>query len=299
MMVLLVVCYWRNDLPLDELKAKYAPSPSRFMRVQGMDVHYRDEGNAQHTEPVVLLHGTGSSLHTWEPCVRSLKKDHRIITLDLPGFGLTGPNPQRVYSSDFYVAFIEAFLRQVGVDRCVIGGNSLGGGIAWHFAYTHPRQVAKLILIDAAGYPTVSQSRPIAFSLAKIPVIKHALNRITPYPLAIKSIKNVYAHPERVTDSVVNRYYELFLREGNRQAFVDRMAHVSTTEQTHRLREIGIPTLILWGAEDRLIPLENAYRFHEDLPNDTLIVISDAGHVPMEEAPESTVAAIQGFLRSR
>lgn len=299
-LVLVVVRYWKSDIPLDTLKAKYAPLPSRFVRVQGMDVHYRDEGPASDTVPLVLLHGTGSSLHTWEPCVQQLKASQRIITLDLPGYGLTGPNPQRLYSRDFYVSFVHEFLRQLGISTCMIGGNSLGGGIAWQYALAHPGHVTRLILIDAGGYPIVSESRPIAFSLAQTPVIKHALKRITPYPLAVKSIKNVYAHPERVTDSVVNRYYELFLREGNRQAFIDRLAHVQyKEEESHRIREIRIPTLILWGAEDRLIPIENAYRFHADLPNDTLVVIPDAGHVPMEEDPHATVTAIQQFLRKK
>ncbi|MCU0419334.1 MAG: alpha/beta hydrolase [Cyclobacteriaceae bacterium] len=294
-----VVRYWKSDLPLDELKAKYAPPPSRFVRVQGMDVHYRDEGSARDSVPVVLLHGTGSSLHTWEPCVQQLKDDYRVVTLDLPGYGLTGPHPQRVYSPDFYVGFVADFLRALRIRTCIIGGNSLGGGIAWQFAHAHPTSVAKLILLDAGGYPTVSHRKPIAFSLAQTPLIKHALKRITPYPLAVKSIRNVYAQPERVTDSVVRRHYELFLREGNRQAFIDRMEYVPYPDNASRIRALHVPTLIVWGAEDRLIPIENAYRFQADLPNDTLVIIPGVGHVPMEEDPAATVKAMRLFLGTK
>ncbi len=294
-----VICaaFWKNDFPLEELKSKYTSPSSSFTKVMQMNVHYRDEGIKIDSIPLVLLHGTGASLHTWEHCVSALKNSFRIITLDLPAYGLTGQNPERIYSQEFYVEFINEFLKSIQVDQCIIGGNSLGGAIAWNYAHQYPEKVKKLILIDAAGYPMVSESKPIAFTLAQIPVLKHMLNYLTPKFLAKKSVTNVYEDPTKVTDTLVNRYYELFLREGNRQAFVDRMNFSKYPDYFEKIRAIQTPTLILWGENDKLIPVANAYKFQNDLANDTLVILKKTGHVPMEEAPEQTVEVIRNFLK--
>ena len=289
--------YWKNDIPLDTLKSKYTTAASAFVDVMQMQVHYRDEGNKNDSLPLVLIHGTGASLHTWEESVKLLTDSFRVITLDLPAYGLTGPNPKRIYSQAFYVQFIDEFLKSIHVNKCIIGGNSLGGAIAWNYTYEHPTKVEKLILIDAAGYPMISESKPIAFTLAQIPVLKHMLNYITPRFLAKKSVMNVYDDPTKVTEKVVDRYFDLFLREGNRQAFVDRMNFSTYPDHLKKIRVIQTPTLVLWGENDKLIPIENAQKFHADLPNDTLVVLEKTGHVPMEENPNRTVDAIRLFLK--
>ena len=297
LVVALSCFYWKNDIPLDTLKSKYTTAASAFVDVMQMQVHYRDEGNKNDSLPLVLIHGTGASLHTWEESVKLLTDSFRVITLDLPAYGLTGPNPKRIYSQAFYVQFIDEFLKSIHVNKCIIGGNSLGGAIAWNYTYEHPTKVEKLILIDAAGYPMISESKPIAFTLAQIPVLKHMLNYITPRFLAKKSVMNVYDDPTKVTEKVVDRYFDLFLREGNRQAFVDRMNFSTYPDHLIRLRTIKTPTLIVWGENDKLIPIENAQKFHADLPNDTLVVLEKTGHVPMEENPDRTVDAIRLFLK--
>lgn len=297
LVVALSCFYWKNDIPLDTLKSKYTTAASAFVDVMQMQVHYRDEGNKNDSLPLVLIHGTGASLHTWEESVKLLTDSFRVITLDLPAYGLTGPNPKRIYSQAFYVQFIDEFLKSIHVNKCIIGGNSLGGAIAWNYTYEHPTKVEKLILIDAAGYPMISESKPIAFTLAQIPVLKHMLNYITPRFLAKKSVMNVYDDPTKVTEKVVDRYFDLFLREGNRQAFVDRMNFSTYPDHLTRIRLIKTPTLIIWGENDKLIPIENAQKFHADLPNDTLVVLEKTGHIPMEENPNRTVDAICLFLK--
>ena len=297
LVVALSCFYWKNDIPLDTLKSKYTTAASAFVDVMQMQVHYRDEGNKNDSLPLVLIHGTGASLHTWEESVKLLTDSFRVITLDLPAYGLTGPNPKRIYSQEFYVQFIDEFLKRIHVNKCIIGGNSLGGAIAWNYTYEHPSKVEKLILIDAAGYPMISESKPIAFTLALIPVLKHMLNYITPCFLAKRSVMNVYDDPSKVTEKVVDRYFDLILREGNRQAFVDRMNFSTYPDHLIRLRTIKTPTLIVWGENDKLIPIENAQKFHADLPNDTLVVLEKTGHVPMEENPNRTVDAIRLFLK--
>ena len=145
-----IFIYFRWDIPVEELKKKYTNEASEFVEVQGMQVHYRDEGEG---DVIVLLHGTGASLHTWEPWTRELKKFYRVIRLDLPAYGLTGPHPEGKYQMDNYVAFLQEFLQKKDIQKFCLGGNSFGGGVSWEYALKYPDEVEKLILVDASGYP--------------------------------------------------------------------------------------------------------------------------------------------------
>jgi len=292
---------YQSDILLDTLKAKYAPSPSKFIEIQGLQVHYRDEGTVEKDAiPLVLIHGTGASLHTWDKWADILKNDFRLIRLDLPAYGLTGPNAANEYPMDYYVSFLNRFLQKLGVQKCYIAGNSLGGALAWQYTLKYPQSVNRLILIDAAGYPMKSKSAPIAFRIARMPVLKNALKYITPRFMAESSVKNVYVNDSKVTTELINRYWELTLREGNRTAFVARL-NQNTTMDDHwkNMHNITVPVLIEWGQYDELIPVEIAQQFHQDLPNDTLIVYSKAGHVPMEEIPEQTAQDARVFLKKK
>lgn len=295
--LLVAVLYGHRDMPLEVLKEKYAQSPSSFVSVDGMNVHFRDEGNTHDSIPIVLIHGTGASLHTFNDWANELKRDYRVIRMDLPAYGLTGPFPKPDYSIDNYVRFIKSFLTAHGIEKCILGGNSLGGNISWNFAARHPDMVSKLILIDASGYPSKVKSEPLAFKIPRMPVLKHAFKFITPRPVVKTSVENVYADKSKVTEELVDRYFELTLREGNRQAFIDRIKSKNDTTAYRKVKSIKQPTLVIWGAQDYLVPIENAHRFHEDLPNDTLVILKNVGHVPMEESPTESVSAVISFLQ--
>lgn len=297
LLVLISALFGYRDKPVEELKLKYAQSPSAFIKMDGMDVHYRDEGNAFDTLPLVLIHGTSSSLHTFDEWTNALKSTRRIVRMDIPAFGLTGPFPDRNYSINHYVAFMEHLLQSKGIKRCILGGNSLGGQIAWHFTAKNPDIVEKLILIDAAGYPLDSKSVPLAFTLARDPIANKFMTFITPRFLAKSSVENVYDDKTKVSESLVDRYFELTLREGNRQALVDRMSVPIDTSGIFLIKNIQTPTLVLWGENDLLIPVKNAHLFHNDLPNDTMVILKNAGHVPMEENPKESLEAVLEFLR--
>ncbi|AQG79714.1 alpha/beta fold hydrolase [Spirosoma montaniterrae] len=291
------VAFYRRDIPVNELKAKYANAASRFVTVDGLSVHYRAEGTpARDSVPLVLLHGTGASLLTWDGWVRDLGTDRRMIRLDLPAHGLTGPNATNSYSGDYYVRFLTEFLDKTGVRQCDLGGNSLGGAVAWRFALAHPGRVRRLVLVDAGGYPAVSKSVPLAFQLARIPVINRFIAFLTPRSIVEQSLKNVYADDSRVTPQLVDQYMDMALRTGNRRAFVSRMT-APPDSAWQRIGQIRQPTLILWGQQDRLIPVQNAYRFQRDLPNDTLVIMPNAGHVPMEERPHESARIVRAFLK--
>ena len=298
LIVAVIIMFSHRDIPLDDLKIKYANSNSSFVAVNGMDIHFRDEGVQTDTIPIVLIHGTGASLHTFNAWSDSLKKLHRVIRMDLPAYGLTGPFPDGNYTIAHYTALLKDFLTALNIKQCVLVGNSLGGEIAWNFTLEQPGMVTKLILIDAAGYPIASKSVPIAFSLAKIPIINKLLTFITPRFLVRASVENVYFDSSKVTDLVVERYFNLTLRSGNRKAFVDRLKIPKDTSTHKNIKNIQQPTLILWGAEDLLIPVENAYKFQEDLPNNTLVILENTGHTPMEESPLESLAPVISFLKT-
>ena len=296
--VVLLLTFGKRDIPLNILKEKYAAAntTSTFVEVDKMQIHLRDEGRTDDTLPIVLLHGTGSNLHTWDVWAATLTETHRVIRLDLPAYGLTGPSPTGIYSAQFYSDFIHHFLQKMGVKRCILTGNSLGGSIAWHTAAAYPDDVARLILIDAAGYPTASKSLPIAFQLAKIPIVNKLLTFITPRSVIQKSLETAYFDKSKVTDALIDQFFDMACREGNRQAFVDNL-NLQKTDDSQKIKTLQQPTLILWGAHDVMIPVENAHRFHADMPNDTLLIFNNLGHVPMEENGQKTVDAIRFFVK--
>jgi len=286
---------YRPDIPVAELKAKYATAESRFMDLDGMAVHYLDEGSPADKTPIVLLHGMAASLLTWNGWTRALQAEHRVIRLDLPGYGLTGPNPARDYSINFYVRFLHDFLQKLDVNQVYLAGNSLGGKIAWEYALAYPGTVKKLVLVDAAGYP-LSHVKLLAVRLAKTPVLKNILLYITPRFLVEKSLQEVYADHSKVTDQLVEQYYDMVCRAGNRAAFADVAGTMEDSDYL-KINQIQTQTLILWGKADVLLPVENAYRFERDLPHNRMVIFTDLGHVPQEENPAESVKEVLAFLK--
>jgi pimeloyl-ACP methyl ester carboxylesterase len=299
-LAVLVTGLWGyRDIPLDVLKQKYAKEPSRFMNIRNMPVHFRVEGNPSDTIPLLLLHGTGASLHTWDGWVSEMQATERIIRLDLPAFGLTGPTADGAYSMEVFRDVVIQLLDSLGVSRVDIAGNSLGGYIAWYTALHHPERVRKLVLIDAVGYPIENSSKPIAFRLAAVPVINKIFTYITPRFIVRNSILDLYADKSKVSGKLVDRYFELSLRAGNRQAFLDRSRAFTPDSSYARISAITQPTLILWGEEDHFVPSSVANRFHDDLPYDTLVIMPHNGHMPMEESPVASAKIVMKFLESR
>jgi pimeloyl-ACP methyl ester carboxylesterase len=290
---------WRvPDRPVSALQARWAPPPSTFVDVKGLSVHLRDEGPRDDPTPLILLHGTGASLHTWDGWTSTLSSKRRVIRFDLPGFGLTGPSTDGVYSIDRYVDTVVAIADALSVQRFVIAGNSLGGYVAWATALAHPQRVEGLILVDAAGYPVQAQSVPLAFRIARTPGLNRLMRDVLPRSLVKTSLQDVYGDPAKVTPALVDRYFDLATRAGNRAALVARFEQTQPGTMSDRIREIRAPTLILWGGRDRLIPPALSARFRDDIRGSQLVVFDALGHVPHEEDPAATVAAVQGFLQA-
>jgi len=289
--IVLIASQINGDIPLQELKQKYTNSASKFIEVDGMQVHYRDEGKGM---PVVLVHGTAASLHTWDEWAAILKKKYRVIRMDLPAFGLTGPHPKREYSINSYTNFLHQFLLKIKVDSTYLAGNSLGGNIAWNYAANHPTIVKKLVLIDASGYPS-TKAPSMIFKIAKKPVINNVIGYFTPKAIIKKNLEAVYFDDTKVTDKLVTRYHDLTLRKGNRQAFIDK-TKTNFTDHTAKLKTISVKTLILWGENDQWISTDIAKKFKQDISNSTMILMPNTGHLPMEENPKKSLRYVSNFF---
>ena len=293
------------DRPVETLVARWAPAPSEFMDLQGQLVHYRDEGPRSDAAPIVLLHGTSASLHTWEGWSKALRGQRRVISLDLPAFGLTGPFAgdylsrwagQPLYTADHYARFVLDLLDRLGVQRFVVAGNSLGGDVAWHIAAAAPERVAQLVLVDAAGYRFTPDGVPLGWRIARLPVLGRLTEHFLPRPFVLQGLRAVYANPAKIDEALIDRYFELTLRAGNRAALVQRLQAWSPGEGVDQVPGDTAPTLILWGGRDLLIPPALAKRFAADIPGSQLVMFDDLGHVPQEEDPQRTVAAVKVFL---
>jgi pimeloyl-ACP methyl ester carboxylesterase len=285
-----------SDIPVAQLKAKYQKSNSAFIEIDWVSVHYIMEGRMDDSLPIVFIHGTSASLHTWDTLSSLLKNNKKIIRLDLPAFGLTGPNRLNQYNFNFYNQFLDEFLMKLNVTQCIVAGNSLGGSIAWNYAIASPDKVKQLILLDASGYPKKDEKGSLGFKLAAIPVLNQALKHISPISLIRKSLEDAFYNKALVTEKMVEQYHDMLLREGNRAAVLELFRHPMKPDAT-KIKMITQPTLIIWGKEDQLISYKNAALFKQDIQISQVLVLDKVGHIPMEEAPNQVAVAILKFIQ--
>ena len=285
-----------SDIPVAVLKVKYQKANSAFIDIDGVPVHYIIEGKMDDSLPIVFIHGTSASLHTWDTLSSLLKSNKKIIRLDLPAFGLTGPNRLNQYNFNFYNQFLDEFLLKLNVTQCIVAGNSLGGSIAWNYAIASPDKVKQLILLDASGYPKKDEKGSLGFKLAAIPVLNQALKHISPISLIRKSLEDAFYNKSLVTEQMVQQYHDLLLREGNRGAVLELFQHPMKPDPS-KIKTITQPTLIIWGKQDQLISYNNAALFKQDIRNSQMLVLDKVGHIPMEEAPNQVASAILKFVQ--
>ena len=289
------------DTQAAQMETKYGSASSRFVELEsGLRVHYRDEGKRD-GRVLVLIHGSNASLHTWEPWVAILGKDYRVISLDLPGHGLTGKNPAGVYDNASYVGVVDRLLTKLNVDKAVIGGNSMGGGVSWLYALEHPAKVEALLLVDASGQPYAKSGEvPLGFRLMRMPVIKEAARFIAPRSIFESSVKTSMSVQSKIDDELIDRYWELNRYPGNREATMQRFANPKSMAPStqERLATIKVPVMIMWGAEDNLIPVTSAKWFAQAMPQAKLVIYPEVGHIPMEEIPEKSANDVMMWLGS-
>ncbi len=297
-LALLVAAFWAPSRSADQLKARWAPPPSTFLALDGMQVHLRDEGPRDDPTPILLLHGTSDSLHTWDGWTPLLvASGRRVIRVDLPGFGLTGPFPGGDHRIGAYPRFLSHLLDALQVRRAVVAGNSFGGQVALELALAEPDRIDRLVLVDALAYPRNASKVPIGFLVASVPGLNRLMDYVLPRALVEGSVRSVYGDPSRVTPELVDRYYELALREGNRAALRNRFGDLPDEAYAQRVKRLRLPVLVLWGGRDQLIPIAAADRFLRDIPGSRLVTFPDLGHVPQQEDPAVSVLPVLAFLR--
>lgn len=274
------------------LLEKYTNQTSHFLSLQDMQVHYQDEGDG---ETVLLLHGTASSLQTWDHWSNSLKQHYRVVRLDLPGFGLTGPHPLDQYEVKNDVDFIHSFINLLKLEKVHIVGSSLGGRISWEYSLQYPEHVKSLTLINSLGYP--QESWPHAIEMAQWPILDSLVANLAPRVMFNIGLKDIYFDEKIVNDFLIDRYYELAHYPGNMNAFPKRVKAKLDTRSSD-IKNITVPTLILWGEEDIYFPVKRAYDFKRDITNSSLFTYANVGHLPMEEVPLKSVNDFMIFLNT-
>jgi len=291
-------CAWlgMTNIPIDDLKRTYATPYDKYFDYKGMQVRYRDEGAGP---AVVLLHGVCASLETWDGWVPYMKDQYRVIRPDIPGFGLTGPAPEKsLYTRDNAIDFLDAFLKDLNISICAMVGNSLGGYLTWNYALDHPDKVSKIILIDSVGY---NQKFPWLISFASNPFIGPIARRMMPRFFFDAATRQVYGDKSKLTPEVQRRYFEHAMREGNKGAYVDVFKELKRRNQSpelpKRIPDIKTPVLIMWGTKDNWIPYTEMDKWKKDLPAAMFITYPGAGHIPMEEIPEISVKDALAFLK--
>ena len=303
-LVIAFLIFRTPDTDAAEMRAKYGAPPSQFVEIgDGVRVHLRDEG-PRDAPAIVLLHGSNADLHTWEPWVQALKGQYRVIRFDQVGHGLTGPDPREDYSRANYVADILEVADRLGLERFVIGGNSMGGKHALAFAVAHPERVSGLVLVDGSGGPMLKldkvkeekTSGNIGFRIARMPGVNLLAEQITPRSLIAQSLEQSVSNKAIVTPAMIDRYWELLRYPGNRRATLKRFSEPYDPLTEAEIAAVATPTLILWGEEDRLIPVEAGEWLDRTLPDSTLVVYPGIGHLPHEEAADQTLGDLEPSL---
>ncbi len=283
---------WTPDRERAVLEARYLAAPGDMLTVAGTRLHVRDSG-PKDAPALILLHGFGASLHTWEPWAQQLAGEFRVIRLDLPGSGLSPPDATGDYTDARSLQLLLALMDQLGVGRASLIGNSMGGRIAWTLAARHPERVERLVLIAPDGFASPG------FEYGKAPKVSPMvrLMRVTlPKPLLTMSLAPAYANPAAMTDELATRYHDLFLAPGARDAMIARMEQLVLVEPTALLQQIKAPTLLLWGEQDAMIPLANSADYLRSISGARLMTLTGLGHLPHEEDPLRSLVPVRAFL---
>ena len=293
-----VVLFWTPDTDAGAMRSKYGSGLSQFVDLGGgLRIHLRDEG-PRGAPVILLLHGSNSFLQTWDGWTSRLKSRYRVVRFDFPGHGLTGPSPSRAYSHVAYAEIVHRVVAKLGIRRFVIIGNSMGGNVAWTYAHQHSDMLAGLVLVDASGQPEpAARDLPLGFRIAQTPILRDVLLHITPRSMVEEGLRKSVINQSVITADNVDRYWELLRYPGNRQATIDRFTTPRDPTVRGRLK-VAVPTLIMWGADDKLIPVSSVTWFKQQIPDARVIIYPTVGHLMMEEIPEKSSNDLLNWLAS-
>ncbi|MGB3625999.1 MAG: alpha/beta fold hydrolase [Henriciella sp.] len=290
----------RPDVPYDTLESAYSLPNSRFETIDNVKIHFTDAG-PRDAPAVILVHGFAASVHTWTYWQDVLDETYRVISVDLPGHGLSRVPETEPVSRDYYVEIVDGLADELDLERFAIAGSSMGGGVAWNYALAHPDRVEALVLVDASGWQASaedSESTPFIFKLLRIPVMRMLIRDLDLSKLVEDGLKDSFSDPSFVTPQMIERYSALSRAPGHRDALLAISADRSKEDAASRekLGAIRAPTLILWGDEDNLIPVALARKFEAAIPNAVAIIYEGVGHIPQEERAAESAGDVKAFL---
>jgi pimeloyl-ACP methyl ester carboxylesterase len=307
--ILLVIAVYSGtylDIPRDKLEAKYASGASKFLDLKnGSRIHYRDEGDL-YKPAIILLHGFNGSLFNFERMVPLLSKEFRLISIDLPGFGLTGAVPSMDYSTQNSILVINELTSYLGMEKFSIAGNSMGGGIAWRYALENPEKTQSLILLASSGIYSSEErlqieeserESPLVWKLMRSNFVSYFLSLYTPKFFATQGLKTSVYDPNLATEEIANQFHELTLMQGSREAILSRFSKQNyNDEKPDILKKIQAPTLIIHGREDNIISFKSSINLDQYIQNSQLVIYPKIGHLPMYETPARVADDIKKFF---
>lgn len=295
-----LIALTRADIPTETLAKTYATPASQWVEMgDGLALHFRDQG-AKDARPIVLIHGFTASLDTWEPWVKELGGQYRIISLDLPGHGLTRTPEGYQPSMEGYADLVDAFLAKQGIARAAVAGSSMGGHVAWQLALRHPARVEALVLVDAAGWPEGGDDweEPLMLKALRNPTLGPVIMNLDATSQFRQGLRGSFYDPAMATDAMVARYAAM-ARGPNHRAVIAALVtgQFGRSPATPELMaQIKAPTLVLHGEADQLIPVSSGRQFAETIAGAAIVTYPKVGHMPQEEVPAQSAKDLAGFL---
>lgn len=277
----------------EEVREQFKHPTSHFISWRNATVHYTDEGSGP---TLLLIHGFGGSYKNYDSLALLMKDRYRVIRVDLPGFGLSDFPALKEGEShtDAYRDYFTFLLDALKLDSVLVVGNSMGGGMSWMLAGDHPDKVQKIVLLNSAGYDVEKVAAKLI--MFRFKSVKAIFERGMPLFTSMAGLKTCYADKNRVDENVVKINNVITNREGNIKHMMN-LADGARFPDTALIKRVQCPTLIVWGQQDEIVPVDHAYRFKRDIANSELVILDPCGHVPMMELPTATADTIHAFFK--
>ncbi|MGJ3254774.1 MAG: alpha/beta fold hydrolase [Alcanivorax sp.] len=297
--LLLTAAFLMNrDLPRETIIERHRSPESRFIKLpNGAHVHYQDQGNPD-GPTIILIHGFMASLFDFDKWQPFLGKEFRVVRLDMPGMGLTGSYPEIDHSLSGRAKFLKEFLDAIHVEHVHVVGHSLGGATAWIFALMYPQSTASLTLIAAAGFNQSAEPRlkPLGFRLAETPVIRFIVRCTGSRSLVRQALSQLVDNQNVIHEQWIDRAFEMSRMADNRASILALRPFKPPYDALAKLGSIAVPTLIMWGQNDYLIPVRHAHLFKNEIKNAELVTYPGVGHYPQIEQPEDSARTLSHFF---
>jgi pimeloyl-ACP methyl ester carboxylesterase len=295
---ILYAMFLRTDLTITKAEAKerFSTEHSHFVQWNNAEIHYTDAGVG---ESILMIHGFGGNFTNFDSLSDILKESHRVVRVDLPGFGMSDLPAKHDSIALLYREFLGFMLDTLHIDSVTVIGNSLGGWMGWELAASYPEKVKGLVLLGSAGY----EIEKVKSNIGRMDLLDNAFarklaERGLPVSLSMQNAKRMMTEWETPNPASVAVNNALLNREGNLANMIT-LANSGITPDTAKIATIQCPTLVIWGKYDIIVPVEHSAKFTRDIPNSVSIVYDTCGHIPQIEYPHRVANDIKTFLSAQ